>query len=198
MIIVENIDKAGGAYPLLGDHLALNLLNTQAGMGESRVEHWHAAADVIAWCRCNGIEVAPDRSLDDADGLLDAARALRALARELIEQRKQGGLAEVGRLNPYLEANPSVAHVVVEAGAPRLLRLARADAKAQLLGAIAESVAALLVEGDFGLVKQCEHPDCVLWFYDRTKAHRRRWCSMTVCGNRFKAAQFRKNAAARS
>jgi predicted RNA-binding Zn ribbon-like protein len=31
----------------------------------------------------------------------------------------------------------------------------------------------------------------VLWFFDRTKSHRRRWCSMAVCGNRHKAARFR-------
>jgi predicted RNA-binding Zn ribbon-like protein len=61
-----------------------------------------------------------------------------------------------------------------------------------MLGQVAEAVAQLLVEGDATLVKQCEHLDCILWFYDRTKAHKRRWCSMATCGNRYKAAQFRK------
>ena len=42
------------------------------------------------------------------------------------------------------------------------------------------------------LIRECEHPDCVLWFYDRTKSHRRRWCSMALCGNRHKVAEFRK------
>ncbi|HEX8403835.1 MAG TPA: CGNR zinc finger domain-containing protein, partial [Duganella sp.] len=41
---------------------------------------------------------------------------------------------------------------------------------------------------------QCEHPECILWFYDRTKSHKRRWCSMALCGNRYKAAQFRKRS----
>ncbi len=50
----------------------------------------------------------------------------------------------------------------------------------------------LLVEGDFELVRNCEHPDCILWFYDRTRSHKRRWCSMATCGNRYKAARFRE------
>lgn len=45
---------------------------------------------------------------------------------------------------------------------------------------------------DFNLVRKCEDSDCVLWFVDKTKAHRRRWCSMALCGNRNKVASFRQ------
>jgi predicted RNA-binding Zn ribbon-like protein len=75
-------------------------------------------------------------------------------------------------------------------------QVAHGDAVAMLLGPVAQAAAELMVEGDFSLVRQCEHPDCVLWFYDRTKSHKRRWCSMAQCGNRHKAAQFRKRAGA--
>jgi len=44
--------------------------------------------------------------------------------------------------------------------------------------------ASLLAAGDRHLVRQCDGVDCTMWFYDRTKAHRRRWCSMALCGNR--------------
>ncbi|MFL6710416.1 MAG: CGNR zinc finger domain-containing protein [Massilia sp.] len=192
-----NEETANGAYVLVGDHLALDLLNTQSGMGEAEVELWQTGAQVVAWCRANGIAPARDSSLDDQAALLGAAHQLRAIARQLIEAEKAGQGGDATRLNPYLAANLSARAVVKNSdGAARLVRTARADAATQLLGALAESVAELLCEGEFALVKQCEHPDCIQWFYDRTKAHRRRWCSMAVCGNRFKAAQFRKNAAA--
>jgi len=55
----------------------------------------------------------------------------------------------------------------------------------------AEAAAELLAEGDFELIRRCESESCVLWFYDRTKSHRRRWCSMASCGNRHKVAAFR-------
>jgi predicted RNA-binding Zn ribbon-like protein len=60
-----------------------------------------------------------------------------------------------------------------------------------LLVPVAEAVARLLAEGDFSLVRKCESSDCTLWFYDRTKSHHRRWCSMAQCGNRMKVAAFR-------
>ncbi len=59
---------------------------------------------------------------------------------------------------------------------------------AQLLWPVAESACDLLCYADLTLVKKCENPICVLFFYDTTKNHSRRWCSMSVCGNRMKVA----------
>lgn len=59
-----------------------------------------------------------------------------------------------------------------------------------LLVPIAESAADLLCYGDLSLLKKCESKDCVLYFYDTSKNHKRRWCSMSACGNRAKAAAF--------
>jgi predicted RNA-binding Zn ribbon-like protein len=36
-------------------------------------------------------------------------------------------------------------------------------------------------------VRNCANPDCPFWFLDTTRSGTRRWCSMTVCGNRLKA-----------
>ena len=57
---------------------------------------------------------------------------------------------------------------------------------------MAELAAELVVSGDFELIRKCESDECVLWFYDRTKSHRRRWCSMAACGNRHKVAAYRE------
>jgi predicted RNA-binding Zn ribbon-like protein len=61
----------------------------------------------------------------------------------------------------------------------------------QLLIPPAEAAAQLFANGDPRLVRICEGPSCMLWFYDHTKAHRRRWCSMAVCGNRAKVRSHR-------
>ena len=47
---------------------------------------------------------------------------------------------------------------------------------------------------DFILVRNCEGLSCAMWFYDVSKGHARRWCSMAVCGNRAKAAAHRARA----
>ena len=57
-----------------------------------------------------------------------------------------------------------------------------------LLLPVAQSAAKLLSEGDLSLVRKCQREACVLYFYDTSKRHGRQWCTMTVCGNRAKAA----------
>jgi predicted RNA-binding Zn ribbon-like protein len=49
----------------------------------------------------------------------------------------------------------------------------------------------LIAPGDLALIRKCESDKCVLWFYDTTKGHKRRWCSMATCGNRHKIRKFR-------
>ncbi|MEM6109379.1 CGNR zinc finger domain-containing protein [Mycobacterium sp. 050272] len=60
---------------------------------------------------------------------------------------------------------------------------------AQLLVPPVEACARLFARADRRLVRQCE--GCTIIFYDRTKAHRRRWCSMAICGNREKVRRYR-------
>jgi predicted RNA-binding Zn ribbon-like protein len=44
-------------------------------------------------------------------------------------------------------------------------------------------------------VKECDGHDCGWLFLDTSKAGRRRWCSMDVCGNRAKAQRYRRRRA---
>ena len=187
-------DSSLAQAPLLADHRALDLLNTEARKDGVVLDYWNTGDAVLRWLERAGISVEAAREVD-RDQLLAQARALRALARRLVAGRKEGKDEDIGALNAYLHAYPSTPHLEQGSDGRLLLtRSVRGDAMASLLGPIAEDLAQLLVEGDFSLVRQCEHPDCVLWFYDRTKAHKRRWCSMALCGNRYKAAQFRKKS----
>lgn len=181
--------------PMLGDHLAMDLLNTEARDEGLAVDFWQSDADVLQWLARYDIAPAADgQALADGE-LLNQAKALRALARRLVSAVKQQQQPDSSELNQYLQHFYSVPKLSVDAdGKLHLSRNACLDMLGSLLGPVAEAVAQLLVEGDFALVRQCEHPDCVLWFYDRTKAHKRRWCSMALCGNRHKAAQFRKRS----
>jgi predicted RNA-binding Zn ribbon-like protein len=67
-----------------------------------------------------------------------------------------------------------------------------------LLAAVARSAAEIIAEGARTRLRLCANPHCRLFFYDTSRTHRRRWCSMTVCGNRSKVAAFaRRHASAR-
>ncbi|WP_271407574.1 CGNR zinc finger domain-containing protein [Pseudomonas sp. Q1-7] len=175
---------------LLADHPVLDMLNTQARVDGVPHEFWCSDADVQAWLERTGWELPVSRFAKGQ--LLSAALDLREAVRGLVERRKSGGRASVEALNRFL-ATPSQLrlHWPVD-GEPRLEKRRATETAEQYLAPLAEAAAQLLVEGEFNLVRQCEHPDCVLWFYDRTKSHRRRWCSMALCGNRHKVAEFRK------
>lgn len=59
-----------------------------------------------------------------------------------------------------------------------------------LLAAVARSAAEIIAEGPQARLRLCANPRCGLFFCDTSRTHRRRWCSMTVCGNRHKVAAF--------
>ena len=55
------------------------------------------------------------------------------------------------------------------------------------------TIAEFLITAEFKYLRRCANTDsCVLVFYDTTKNHRRQWCSNSMCGNRYKVAQFRQ------
>ncbi|MGJ9420718.1 CGNR zinc finger domain-containing protein [Massilia sp. CMS3.1] len=182
-----------GKAPMVGDHLAMDLLNTKAQGVEALVEYWKSGDDVLEWLADHDISPAPGSEPVDVKALLAQAYALRTSAHEAISRHKRGEFFDVVSLNAYLDGYMTSPKLLQTGdGELTLQPVPRGGAIASLLGPVAESVAKLLVHGDFDLVRQCEHPECILWFYDRTKAHKRRWCSMASCGNRYKAAQFRK------
>ena len=59
---------------------------------------------------------------------------------------------------------------------------------ADLLAPLAHSAATLLATGDQKRLRKCAN--CVLHFHDTSKKGTRRWCSMQLCGNRFKVAAY--------
>jgi predicted RNA-binding Zn ribbon-like protein len=61
----------------------------------------------------------------------------------------------------------------------------------ELLALIAAQIALLISHEDSQLVRRCAGASCTLRFLDRTKAHRRVFCSAAACGNRAKVAAFR-------
>jgi len=193
----DHKSEANLTEPLLvADHLALDLLNTEAGSGALYVEFWNSGDDVVRWLERCGSDVGELGSQAARDALLQDARELRAIGRELVERRKRGERGDPTRLNRYLARLQSVPVLEWDDDGPRLERQLAPGSSGRVLGQLAESLASLLATGQFEYVRQCEHADCVLWFYDRTKSHRRRWCSMALCGNRHKAAEFRKRSRA--
>lgn len=172
-----------------GDHPALDLMNTVVQGAET----WHDDADVMAWLEASGQLSAGTEAPGRPGELLATARGLREVIRAAVVARKAGKRFDVAALNAAL-AQAQRHMVLVEESGDGLSLQARyaAHTPQQLLAPLAEAAALLLATADFTLVRKCEDHACTLWFLDRTKSHRRRWCSMALCGNRNKVAAFRQ------
>jgi predicted RNA-binding Zn ribbon-like protein len=56
---------------------------------------------------------------------------------------------------------------------------------------IARAAGRLVISPRLARVRACAASDCAWWFMDDTKNRSRKWCDMTLCGNRAKLRRFR-------
>lgn len=191
---MSEIESCVPAEPhILADHPALDLLNTVALVDGVPFDYFHSGADVLRWLQRMEIDFSVGMEEVDEAQFVSSARMLRDAVRDLVIRRKHGEIGDTRALNDYLAKSPSFLRLRQDSSSSLAVERVRVCRNPEsLLAPLAEAAVELLVHGDFTLVRNCEHPDCMLWFYDRTKSHRRRWCSMSLCGNRHKVAQFRK------
>ena len=81
-----------------------------------------------------------------------------------------------------------------------------ADGKARLepeaggvagaMGKLVAIVFTAMADDDWSRLKLCGSSTCRWAFYDRSRNHSSRWCTMASCGNRQKARRFRQRAKA--
>jgi predicted RNA-binding Zn ribbon-like protein len=121
--------------------------------------------------------------------ILRLRESLRAIFASLVDG-KPFPVSWAEPINEILRITEGHDELVARGGAWSLQFFARESGLEWLLAAIARSAAELLVEGPHAPIRRCANPSCRLFFYDDSRTHRRRWCSMAVCGNRHKVASF--------
>lgn len=196
-----------GRLPQIAGVLALDFCNSSSGRcGAHHLEHFCWPGDILAWAEHAALLTATQRERaarllrpGDAARLLQDAVALReaihAAADALATGRAPGSESLARVLSIHAGA---LATARLEPGAESY-RLAWDPAQALLpavLGPIAQSAVKLLLESDLGRVKRCGGPDCGWLFFDQTKNGKRRWCEMSVCGNRAKQRRLRQRVLA--
>jgi predicted RNA-binding Zn ribbon-like protein len=179
----------------IGDNLAINFINTRRMVDGQLTDTLQNDNDVKSWLKRLQVPVAKGSLTFSNGALLQAARELREIALVAVQSRKSEKKPSLVVLNRFLARASS--HEALTTDDPINIRVTRVyskDTVEAFLAPIAEAIADLLADGDFNLIRHCEGHDCVLWFYDRTRGHRRRWCTSTGCGNRAKVAAFRARA----
>jgi predicted RNA-binding Zn ribbon-like protein len=185
---------------LLGGRLALDFANVPSlpGAPAKRLS-WEEliaflqASQVISAERGASLLLLPGSDPEAAQGLLLRSLRLRdALRKAFIAMVRKEAIARasVEPINQILKITEGHDELVLEGNSWRLAFQAREGGLDWLLAAIARSAAEIISEGAEALVRSCANPNCTLFFCDTSRTHRRRWCSMAVCGNRHKVANF--------
>jgi predicted RNA-binding Zn ribbon-like protein len=129
-----------------------------------------------AWLAAAGIATVPTSETGHA--LVIARQAIRDVL------TAQGGPAALGRLNQVLGHGRLRLSIGPPANPEQTLEV---DDPAWRPAVMAGAHLLELLEQAPDRIRRCQHPACVLWFYDTTRHGTRRWCSMATCGNRAKA-----------
>jgi predicted RNA-binding Zn ribbon-like protein len=193
---LNNQDDNG--FLFVSGRLFLDFVNTeimQMSRGADLISDWEAMS---AWFVAAGLlssdaaTLCDFRQTEQKEALatvLHLRRALRALT-EALSQAKVVPQESLDAINAVLARSPRVLQIAEdkETGTYSERFVNERDGLIPLLAPIAQDAADLLCHGECAFVRQCENPQCILFFYDTTKNHGRRWCRMTACGNRAKAA----------
>ena len=193
----------------IGNNLSLDFINTLIAENGAPKDLLQDFNDFAAWAiAANLLEISnAERLLKDWNANAELETALtdalefREVLREMfvgLTHGKAVTTTAIAAINREIQNKSGAAEIQkTENGFEKSFR-ADYQKPRQMLAPIAESAADLLCYGDLSLIKKCEASDCVLYFYDTTKNHKRRWCSMAACGNRAKAAAFYRRAKSKS
>jgi predicted RNA-binding Zn ribbon-like protein len=175
----------------VGDHAAIDFINTVHIVDGVMTDTLHSDNDVRQWLLRSGLSNGARSGRWASGKLLRAARRLRETAVHGMESEMAKKKFPLTKLNDFLRKALSYPHLVSEGFRLKVKRSYLARTPEEFLAPVAEAVADLLANVELDLVRRCAGENCVLWFYDRTKSHHRRFCSAAVCGNRAKVAAYR-------
>jgi predicted RNA-binding Zn ribbon-like protein len=192
-------------FIFVGNHRCLDFINTQIIEKGRPVDLLGDFSDLVEWLAkaqiVNSIEAKEALKYWDGQSegryTFEKAIAFRAVLREMVERIVKGRLVQqstIDEINKLLSSRTGYYELMQLRGEFKVQFRTESDNSIHLIAPIAESASDLLCHGNLSLIKKCENPDCVLYFYDISKNHARRWCSMSICGNRTKvAAHYRRH-----
>ena len=186
------------AAEAVDDERVLAFLNTLSGRPTAtpveRLQSYDALVDwaqqqhVISASVAERLQAQARRHPHQAALALTRARDLREALHELmvaLDAGREAPPAVLDAISGFVAAAYAHGRLVPHDGA--LQWVSSADDEVDRVGwEIARAAGRLVVSHRLGRVRACAAGDCAWWFVDDTKNRSRRWCDMTICGNREK------------
>jgi predicted RNA-binding Zn ribbon-like protein len=181
--------QPGGRRPAPGElALAQAFVNSYRGLDRDGGDQLATPAALARWLRTRRL-MEPGTRLgnDELQRALDVRHGLHTLA--LANNGAAPDPDAVQRLNDALHR--AALFLRFGAGSPPDFRAERRDFDTAL-AAIATVVAVAQLDGRWVRLKACRGDHCGWAFYDHSPNQAGQWCSMSVCGARAKAREYRK------
>ncbi|TDQ39811.1 CGNR zinc finger domain-containing protein [Aureibacillus halotolerans] len=179
---------------VLGGAAWINLINTTYNSEKQTIDTLEDPSSTFQWLEDNDLLRQSDtlalNNEETLNSLIAELHSLRFLCKMILsnlEQQKELSLKTTEELrNVVQELNVRLTI------APDKFKIAPegTTAKDHVLYSISSSIFHTLDSNSVKRIRKCEHEECRLYFIDTSKSGKRRWCSMELCGNRKKAAEF--------
>lgn len=168
--------------------LSLNFVATVRHRGSQPRDLLTTPESLLRWFERAGLASTPSScSREDYEESLLLREAIHDTMRSLILNRKPGR-EDVDGINNAARFPISVPRL--NGSADRIL-WDRPDSVKECLAIIARDAITLMGEERHRL-KMCNSDRCRMLFLDCSPGNRRRWCAMSICGNRSKVARHRE------
>ena len=193
----------GYLYELSGGGLCLDFANTvDSRPTEKRREllpeyasliEWSLQAGALTHAMAKALRATATQDTRLATTTLAQAHALREAVFEVFSATASAASpppAPLEVLNEYLPEAFGRLRLTSDGHAYHL-ELRQENSLDRPLWQVVRSAADLLISDRFDRVRECAAEDCSWLFLDQSRNRSRRWCDMTVCGNRSKVRRFR-------
>jgi predicted RNA-binding Zn ribbon-like protein len=166
---------------------ALDFAGTMLWRRTARTDLLREPGDLAQWAREAGVldDMEPPSPAD-----LRTAREIREAIYQVVSAAVLGGSRPSSRdievLNE-LAGQPLPLLTLTPGGGT-----SSSGTSTQVASLLARDAIDLLGSADRTKVKECSNPDCTRLFIDHSRGASRRWCGMAECGNRAKAADYRR------
>ncbi len=186
-------------FLFLGNELVLDFVNTRPVQDDKTTELLIDFGAVLRWFRAADLLTSKQVAQLERqwEGTTEAQKTTEVM-RDVRERLREDILAWVGgravrrttinELNGLLEVHPMLTKLIGNGTAYSKKLWFEVREPADLFAPLAHSAATLFATGNRKRVRKCAN--CVLHFHDTSKKGTRRWCSMQLCGNRFKVAAY--------
>ena len=172
---------------------ALDFVNTLKFDDGQEVEVLGTTAEALDWLHHHGLVHYEVLARSDVASVLRRIHRTRAALRELADatyEHRAPAQAAVDEVNRALRAR-EVVQLVPGPGGLQLDHRHVGDPIDDALANLSEPIVREIAGGRPDRLRACADDTCRWVFYDDSRTGRRRWCDMSSCGNKAKAARHR-------